>query len=189
MNRQDKTAPGKELPDNVHKLIKQITEYYTADGVRFHYLGNDGIELYMQGKNLTMQLIVYVHNNHLVLRVPGFIKNQNLQRMDVLLFIMKVMNEILNIRFEIDNEGRMLSASCQHIIEDGVVTRKQFDMAMMVLLHIVDDTYPEFMKILFGNGPDKKTGLAKGKKDNKESSDDADEFAPMPKNKDQRNIN
>lgn len=189
MSRQKEGAAVTELPDSVHKVIKQISEYFTADEVRFHYLGNDGIELYMQGKNLTMQLIIYVHNNHLVLRVPGFIKNQNLQRMDILLFIMNVMNEILNIRFELDKEGRMLSASCQHIIEDGVVTRKQFDMAMMVLLHIVDDTYPEFMKMLFANGSDKKPVSVKDKKDKKESSDDADEFAPMPKNKDQRNIN
>jgi hypothetical protein len=99
--------------------------------------------------------MIYQHNGHLIFRVPGFIRNVELNRLDVLMFIMKVMNEILDIRFEISADGKNLSACCHHIIEDGEITRAQFDLAMMIIMHIVDDTYPQFLQILYSN--DKKT--------------------------------
>lgn len=97
-----------------------------------------------------MHLVIYLHNSHLIFRVPNFIRNVDLSRKDVLLFIMQVTNEILDIRFELGKDGRSLSACCQHILEDGWLTRKQFDLAMMVLVHMVDDTFPRFMEIIYG---------------------------------------
>lgn len=123
-------------------MIATIKGYLEADKMRFSQLDKDALELYMQGNNLTMHLVIYQHNNHLIFRVPNFIRNVELRRLDVLLFIMQVTNEILDIRFEIGKDGKSLSACCQHILEDGTMTRQQFDLAMMVLVHMVDDTFP-----------------------------------------------
>lgn len=130
-------------------VINDIMGYLASDNMRFNQLGEDAVELYMQGNNLTMHLVIYLHNSHLIFRVPNFIRNVDLRRLDILMFIMQVTSEILDIRFEIGKDGRSLSACCQHILEDGTMTRRQFDLAMMVLVHMVDDTFPQFMKLVY----------------------------------------
>lgn len=130
-------------------VINDIMGYLASDNMRFNQLGEDAVELYMQGNNLTMHLVIYHHNSHLIFRVPNFIRNVELRRLDILMFIMQVTGEILDIRFEISKDGRSLSACCQHILEDGTMTRRQFDLAMMVLVHMVDDTFPQFMKLVY----------------------------------------
>ncbi len=133
-------------------VINDIMGYLASDNMRFNQLGEDAVELYMQGNNLTMHLVIYQHNSHLIFRVPNFIRNVELRRLDILTFIMQVTGEILDIRFEIGKDGRSLSACCQHILEDGIMTRRQFDLAMMVLVHMVDDTFPQFMKLVYSQG-------------------------------------
>ncbi len=179
-----------EMPDNEDMtslaIIEEVKSYLTADKMRFSQLGEDAIELYMQGNNLTMHLVIYLHNNHLIFRVPNFIRNVELRRMDVLMFIMQVTNEILDIRFEIGKDGKSLSACCQHILEDGTLTRKQFDLAMMVLVHMVDDTFPRFMQLVYGPGgpPEEVTGHTEEPVEpvsapEAEDTEDSDEFAPV----------
>ncbi len=141
--------------------IECVKDFFDQDKIRYNIIDENAIELYMQARNLTMHLMIYQHNGHLIFRVPGFIRNVELNRLDVLMFIMKIMNEILDIRFEVSADGKTLSACCHHIIEDGEITRAQFDLAMMIIMHIVDDTYPQFLQILYSN--DKK----------------AEEFAPV----------
>lgn len=143
---------AKEQPDSENAtpaIIAQVKTYLDAAEIRYHDIADDAIELYMQGHNLTMHVVVYVHNSHLILRVPGFIRNIDLYRSDIMQFLMQVMNDILDIRFEIGKDGKSLSACCQHILEDSMITRRQFDLAFMVLIHIVDDTYPHLMKLIY----------------------------------------
>ena len=131
-------------------IIASVKEFLDQDNIRYNVVDENAIELYMQARNLTMHLLIYQHNGHLIFRVPGFIRNVELNRLDVLLLIMKIMNEILDIRFEISPDGKSLSACCHHIIEDGKITRAQFDLAMMIIMHIVDDAYPQFLQHIIG---------------------------------------
>lgn len=182
-----KTVPGKKnsAETTTAPVIEAIKGYLEEDSMRFSQLDEDAVELYMQGNNLTMHLIIYLHNNHLIFRVPNFIRNVELRRLDILLFIMQVTNEILDIRFEIGKDGKSLSACCQHILEDGLLTRKQFDLAMMVLVHMVDDTFPRFMQLVYGQGqpPDGQTDAepvdAASETEEAEGNDENDEFAPV----------
>lgn len=178
-------------------VIGAIRSFLDADQMRYHQISEEALELYMQGNNLTMHVVIYVHNSHLILRVPAFIRNVDLRRMDILLFIMQVTGEILDIRFEIGKDGRTLSACCQHILEDASVTRRQFDLAMMVLMHIVDDTYPRFMQLIYGKDSAQKDEEAvkdssaadQQADESADEPEDADEFAPVVDDEDPRKIN
>ncbi len=187
---QNKSGKTKNVDGVAAPMIETIKGYLEADKMRFSQLDEDALELYMQGNNLTMHLVIYLHNNHLIFRVPNFIRNVELRRMDVMLFIMQVTNEILDIRFEIGKDGKTLSACCQHILEDGWMTRKQFDLAMMVLVHMVDDTFPRFMQLVYGQAtPPGETAKADGEAaepvsepeetDENDQTDENDEFAPV----------
>ncbi len=177
------------------ETLKTIKSYLDQDEMRYHTLADDAVELYMQGNNLTMHLLIYYHNGHLIFRIPAFIRNVELRRLDVLLFIMEVTNEILDIRFEIGKDGKSLSACCQHIIEDGRITRKQFDLAMMVLMHMVDDTFPRFMQIIYGHEqPDEMTDIPDTDisvgSENDSEQDSSEDFAPLiDEEEDDRKIN
>ena len=165
-------------------VINDIMGYLSSDNMRFNQLGEDAVELYMQGNNLTMHLVIYHHNSHLIFRVPNFIRNVELRRLEILMFIMQVTGEILDIRFEIGKDGRSLSACCQHILEDGTMTRRQFDLAMMVLVHMVDDTFPQFMKLVYSQA---ETGAPAAESPEEkpepeaepEDAEESDEFAPV----------
>jgi hypothetical protein len=178
-------------------VIGAIRSFLDADQMRYHQISEEALELYMQGNNLTMHVVIYVHNSHLILRVPAFIRNVDLRRMDILLFIMQVTGEILDIRFEIGKDGRTLSACCQHILEDASVTSRQFDLAMMVLMHIVDDTYPRFMQLIYGKDSAQKDEEAvkdssaadQQADESADEPEDADEFAPVVDDEDPRKIN
>lgn len=165
-------------------VIKDIMGYLSSDNMRFNQLGEDAVELYMQGNNLTMHLVIYLHNSHLIFRVPNFIRNVELRRLEILMFIMQVTGEILDIRFEIGKDGKSLSACCQHILEDGTMTRRQFDLAMMVLVHMVDDTFPQFMKLVYSQPeaavPAAEPAEEKAAPDAEpEDAEESDEFAPV----------
>ena len=165
-------------------VINDIMGYLSSDNMRFNQLGEDAVELYMQGNNLTMHLVIYHHNSHLIFRVPNFIRNVELRRLEILMFIMQVTGEILDIRFEIGKDGRSLSACCQHILEDGTMTRRQFDLAMMVQVHMVDDTFPQFMKLVYSQA---ETGAPAAEPPEEkpepeaepEDAEESDEFAPV----------
>lgn len=134
---------------NVNEIIGLVKTYLTDAEIKYHDIAENAVEMYMQGHNLTMHVVIYVHNNHLIFRIPGFIRNTELRRADITHFLMQVMNDILDIRFELGKDGNSLSACCQHILEDASITRRQFDLAIMVLIHIVDDTYPHLMKLIY----------------------------------------
>jgi hypothetical protein len=150
---KNETGSGKNIVPV--PIIAQVIEFLTADGIRFHLFEENSLEFFMQAKNLTMRLVIYHYNSHLIFRAPTFIRNNDLNRSDVLMLMLKLMNEFLDIRFEIAEDGKSLSASCQHVLEDSTFTKKQFDFLMMIILHVVDETYPQFMKLLYsGNLPD-----------------------------------
>lgn len=130
------------------QTMKTIAGYLTDEGYRFSFIADECIELFIQGKNLTMRFLIYAHNRHLVVRVPAFLRNSDLRRPDLLLAIMSIMNDFFDIRFELSDDGQSLSASCNHIIEDGEITPKQFNQVMMVVAYLVDENYPKLMKIL-----------------------------------------
>jgi hypothetical protein len=157
----------------VQQIIEQVKVYLTDAEIRFHDIADDAVELYMQGHNLTMHVVIYVHNSHLIFRVPGFIRNVDMRRPDVMQFLMQVMSDILDIRFELGKDGNSLSACCQHILEDASITRRQFDLAIMVLIHIVDDTYPHLMKLIYQT----------------DSLQTPEEFAPIVSDEETRKIN
>lgn len=180
-------------------MIRKIQAFLDADQMRYSLISPEALELYMQGNNLTMHLVIYLHNGHLIFRIPAFIRNVELRRQEILLFIMQVTSEILDIRFEIGKDGKSLSACCQHILEDGELTRKQFDLAMMVLMHIVDDTYPRFMQLVYGRDINSAEEPSEdSSSDNRVDSNDGEpltenneDFAPMPEDEDDepRNLN
>lgn len=132
--------------------IKRIEEFLQEDKIKFGIVDENAVELYMQAKNLTMHLLVYEHNGHIIFRIPGFIRNAELKKPEIYNLMMKIMNEILDIRFEMAPDGRSISACIHHILEDNNITRAQFDLAMMILLHVVDDSYPQFMQALYSTG-------------------------------------
>ncbi|EKD80881.1 MAG: hypothetical protein ACD_39C02113G0003 [uncultured bacterium] len=190
---------------SAQEIISQIKSYLTDAEIRFHDIAEDAVELYMQGHNLTMHVVIYVHNGHLIFRVPGFIRNVDLRRPDILQFLMQVMSDILDIRFELGKDGNNLSACCQHILEDASMTRRQFDLAIMVLIHIVDDTYPHLMKLIYKSDPEQTPRDTAPQNDfagepanddgvNIDSDDSADneeddEFAPIITDEKARKIN
>ena len=187
-----------ESENATRTILAQVKTYLDAAEIRYHDIADDAIELYMQGHNLTMHVVIYVHNSHLILRIPGFIRNIELYRSDIMQFLMQVMNDILDIRFEIGKDGKSLSACCQHILEDSTLTRRQFDLAFMVLIHIVDDTYPHLMKLLYradaamaDNSPatgdfaeePEQSGI------DEEDSDEGEDFAKLTDSEQTRKIN
>jgi|GEM_PF-921235 len=130
-------------------IIKTVAGYLTEEGYRFQFVSDACLELYLQGKSLTMRVIIYAHNRHLVVRVPAFIRNMELRRLDLLLVLMQLMDEYFDIRFELAKDGQRLSAASTHIIEDGALTKAQCVQAMMVVAYIVDDSYPKLMHLLY----------------------------------------
>lgn len=166
------------------QAIDSVCQFLEEDKIKYNRIDGDAVELYMQARNLTMHLLIYQHNGHLIFRVPAFIRNVELNRFDILKFLMKVMNEILDIRFELANDGKALSACCHHIVEDGLVTRAQFDLAMMIILHVVDDCYPQILHIIYSGGekqpefapvPTNAPSLEKNVISSEKESDQADE--------------
>ncbi|MGM0599367.1 MAG: hypothetical protein ACQETH_06075 [Candidatus Rifleibacteriota bacterium] len=131
------------------KAMQMVRQFLQEEKIKFNDVDKDAVELYMQAKNLTIHLLIYTSNGHLIFRVPGFIRNVNLNRLEILMLIMKIMNEILDIRYEISPDGKSLSACCHHILEDGAITKSQFDLAMMIIIRLVDDTYPQFMQMIY----------------------------------------
>jgi len=131
-------------------IIKAVAGHLTEEGYRFQFVSDACLELYLQGKTLTMRMLIYAHNRHLVVRVPGFIRNVELRRLDLLMTLMQLMDEYFDIRFELAKDGQSLSAACTHIIEDGTMTKAQCMQTMMVVAYIVDDAYPKLMQILYG---------------------------------------
>ena len=112
----------------------------------------------------------------------------------------KVTNEILDIRFELGKDGKSLSACCQHILEDGCLTRRQFDLAMMVLVHMVDDTFPRFMQLVYGQqdqpeeaarpaGETAEPGAEQQDIEETGDGEENDEFAPVVDDSITRKIN
>lgn len=198
MTAEKKVKSGADSQE-VLPVIGKIQTFLDADQMRYSLISPEALELYMQGNNLTMHLVIYLHNGHLIFRIPAFIRNVELRHQEILLFIMQVTSEILDIRFEIGKDGKSLSACCQHILEDGELTRKQFDLAMMVLMHIVDDTYPRFMQLVYGR--DINSGVESSENADSENmvdstdgeplAEDSEDFAPMPEDEDDepRNLN
>lgn len=142
------------------EIIKSVAKHLTDEGYRFQYISDACLEMYLQGKNLTMRMLAYAHNRHLVVRVPGFIRNVEMRRLDLLMTLMQLMDEYFDIRFELGKDGQSLSAACTHIIEDGTMTRAQCMQTMMVVAYIVDDAYPKLMQILYGTRQTAGTGDA-----------------------------
>ncbi|PKL42356.1 MAG: hypothetical protein CVV41_14545 [Candidatus Riflebacteria bacterium HGW-Riflebacteria-1] len=184
----------------VQQIIEQVKVYLTDAEIRFHDIADDAVELYMQGHNLTMHVVIYVHNSHLIFRVPGFIRNVDMRRPDVMQFLMQVMSDILDIRFELGKDGNSLSACCQHILEDASITRRQFDLAIMVLIHIVDDTYPHLMKLIYQTdslqtpeNSETQNDFTSEPADNQsvdgDENEESDEFAPIVSDEETRKIN
>ncbi|MBF0499111.1 MAG: hypothetical protein HQM09_03200 [Candidatus Riflebacteria bacterium] len=131
------------------QIIKQIAGYMTEDNYQFKFIADDCLELYLQGKNLIMRMLVYAHNKHLVIRIPAFIRGDtDLRRLDFLLAVMKIMNDYFDIRLELADDGHSLSGSSNHVLEDGTITRSQFSQCFSVVAFLVDESYPRLMKIL-----------------------------------------
>ena len=173
------------------EVIAGIAEHLEAEEYRFHFLKEDCIELYLQGKNLTMKIQVFAFNRHLVVRAPEFLRNVDLRRVDVLELIVRLMNDYLDIRFELGHDGRSLSASVNHILEDAVPTRRQVVQALMVVACLVDDCYPRFMQVVYGtaDGVPHPDGVAADDEDDLLETDD-DPIAPdFPAPPDETKIN
>lgn len=145
-------TPSKEITQQDRELIKTIEGYLTQEGYRFHFIAEDCIEMYLQGKNLTMRMLIYAHNRHLVVRVPAFIRNVEMRRTEFLVELMDLMNEYFDIRFEMSDDGKNLSGASNHIVEDGQMSKGQFNQALMVVAYMVDEQYPRLLKILYGQG-------------------------------------
>lgn len=131
------------------KLVTLIKSFFKEDDVKFSVISDECLEVYIQASNVNLIILIYVSNGHVVVRAPEFIRNIDLQRMEVVQFLMKVMSDVLDIRFEISDDGKALSSSCQHIVEDGTLTKSQFDFMMMIVIRISDDIYPKLMQIVY----------------------------------------
>ncbi len=145
-----RTAPTKVITPQDRDLMKLVEGYLREEGYRFHFMAEDCIEMYLQGKHLTMRMLIYSHNRHLVVRVPGFIRGVEMRRSDLLIELMAMMNEFFDIRFELSPDGHSLSGASNHIVEDSHLTKAQFMQAMMVVAYMVDEHYPRLLKILYG---------------------------------------
>ncbi|NLI77176.1 MAG: hypothetical protein GX442_12135 [Candidatus Riflebacteria bacterium] len=144
------SSSSKEITPQDRALMKFAEEFLRAEGYRFHFLAEDCIEMYLQGKHLTMRMLIYAHNRHLVIRVPAFIRGAEMRRTDFLTELMRLMNEYFDIRFELSPDGQSLSGASNHIVEDGQITKAQFSQALMVVAYMVDENYPRLLKILYG---------------------------------------
>lgn len=163
------SSPPKEITPQDRALMKFAEEFLRAEGYRFHFLAEDCIEMYLQGKHLTMRMLIYAHNRHLVIRVPAFIRGVDMRRTDFLTELMRLMNEFFDIRFELSPDGQSLSGASNPIVEDGQITKAQFSQALMVVAYMVDEQYPRLLKILYGQeapidppGPAGRSGEADG---------------------------
>lgn len=133
------------------KVIQKCAGFLTEDRYRFHFLDEDCIELYMRGKNLEMRMLIYAHNRHLVVRVPGFIRGGvDLRRPEFMLALLGIMNDYFDIRLELSEDGHALSGACNHVLEDGDLTKQQFSQCMSVVAYLVDEHYPKLMRLLYG---------------------------------------
>jgi hypothetical protein len=150
---QELPASQEAIPEDVRALMVLVARYLAAEDYHFHSLADDCVELHLQGQNLVMRMLIYVHNRHVILRVPAFIRNVDLRRLDVLSAILEFMNGFLDIRFEIAEDGMSLSGAVNHILEDGTLTQTQFSQCLNVLAFMVDDAYPRLMKIIYTGVP------------------------------------
>ena len=137
------------------KMVSLIKSFLKKDKITFSMVSDDCIEIYIQANNVNLIILIYVVRDHVIIRTPEFVRNIPLKRIDVMSFIIQVMTDVLDIRFEFSEDYTALSASCQHIVEDNPFTKKQFDLMMTVLISITDDVYPQIMKIIYsGNNDD-----------------------------------
>ena len=149
---QNKTQNKVKNKAKVKKLVSLIKSFLKQDGVKFSTVSDECIEVYIQANNVNLVILIYVSNGHIIVRTPEFVRNIQLKRMKILLFLMQIMNDVLDIRFEISDDGESLSSSCQHILEDGIITKDQFDFMMMIVISVTDDVYPKLMEILYAKG-------------------------------------
>jgi hypothetical protein len=145
----EETAPPEGLTPHERHIFNTIVGYLTEEEYRFAQIADDCLELYLQGNHLTMRLIIYIHNRHLVVRSPAFIRNIELNRRELILLVMEIMNNFFDIRFELSEDGRSLSASANHILEDGGLTKSQFMQCLTIVAFMVDENYPKLMKAIF----------------------------------------
>jgi len=134
---------------NTKKILSLIKSFLKTDDVKYSTVSDNCLEVYIQANNVNLIVLIYISNGHIIIRTPEFIRNVQLKKMDIMLFISQVMNDVLDIRFEISEDGKSISSSCQHIIEDGTITKNQFDLMMMIVVRITDDVYPKLMQLIY----------------------------------------
>jgi len=163
-----------KVPVKVKKLVKQIKGFLDEDEVRYSMVSDNCIEVYIQAENVNLVILIYVVNDHVIVRAPDFIRNVKLRNLEVMSFMLKIMNEVLDIRLEIDEEGKSLSSCCQHIVEDNTITRKQFDFMMVVVIRVTDDIYSKMMQIVYSG--ESKVTFPEDQIDNLDEADLLDEL-------------
>lgn len=156
INKAVKTV--KKEKDSAKVFETPVTEVMSCvkkflEKEKFRYVENkdESYEIIIQGDNLMLQLVYYVYRNHLILRVPHFIRNVDVMRPKLIFSINRAMEEILDIRFEVGEEGKSISAICQLLLEDALPTERQLRFLTMLIMNVTDDYYPKFMQALYGS--------------------------------------
>ena len=134
-------------------VMKSVTDYLDKEGFKYLMLEDKICEIVIQGDNLSIQLMYYVYNNHLILRVPHFIRNVDVMRPKVVYLMNYAMNEILDIRFEVGEEGKSISSSVQHVLGNTVPTEAQLRYLTMLIINVTDNYYQKFIQAIYSGTP------------------------------------
>ena len=148
---QDKKAVNEFISPEL--VMKSVTDYLDKEGFKYLMLEDKICEIVIQGDNLSIQLMYYVYNNHLILRVPHFIRNVDVMRPKVVYLMNYAMNEILDIRFEVGQEGKSISSSVQHLLGDTVPTEAQLRYLTMLIINVTDNYYQKFIQAIYSGTP------------------------------------
>lgn len=136
-----------------HLVMKSVTDYLDKEGFRYFMSENDICEILIQGTNASLQLVYYVYQNHLILRIPHFIRNVDVMRPKVIFLINQAMEEVMDIRFEIGEEGKSISAAVQHLLGRDVPTEAQLRYLTMLILNATDEYYQRFLQAIYSGTP------------------------------------
>jgi hypothetical protein len=176
---KNKKQPQETPEVNVSDVMNIVKKFLDKEKFKYIETEEQACEIIVQGYNLIMQLVYYVYKNHLILRIPHFIRNVDVMRPKLVFMINRFMEEILDIRFEVGEEGKSISATCQLLLEDALPTERQLRFLTMLIMNVADDYYPKFMQAIYGKEGDASFD-AEMERDIGEGIDEIEEGFPGP---------
>ncbi|MBF0410555.1 MAG: hypothetical protein HQM10_24630 [Candidatus Riflebacteria bacterium] len=127
-------------------VLDQIAEYLKEYSHSFFQTGNE-IEIQMKGMNLPLRAVVSFNKGKLSVTYPEYIISPGVFEQAFLLELLSLMSKY-DVHFSINTDNASLSASLSNIIGKRIPSKNLFFDLLIIPAIVVDDTYPQLMKLI-----------------------------------------